>query len=264
VGAGSAMEEDAVGTLHPSKGSGAEEGDKQVLNAAARDAAEAQPTGYTLATSKVRCPATASVCRQRAEGSAEGGKGCTPWLRMGGLRRANIEETVCLHLVTSATNVPSKPQPCACCWLHDSVRLLSSCLTLTLHITHPYATPTPRTCLVPAPWPMQHSPLSPSPALSSPTAPPPFLGATQVKTPVPFLLKGSLREYQHIGLDWLVTLYKKRLNGILADEMVRGAGRGGEGGEGRGGGGQGRAGQGRAGQGRAGQGRAGGGGWAQG
>uniref|UniRef100_A0A3Q0RZ05 Helicase ATP-binding domain-containing protein n=1 Tax=Amphilophus citrinellus TaxID=61819 RepID=A0A3Q0RZ05_AMPCI len=26
-------------------------------------------------------------------------------------------------------------------------------------------------------------------------------------------------EYQHIGLDWLVTMYEKKLNGILADEM---------------------------------------------
>jgi hypothetical protein len=41
-----------------------------------------------------------------------------------------------------------------------------------------------------------------------------------VKTPVPFLLKHTLREYQHIGLDWLVSLYEKRINGILADEMV--------------------------------------------
>uniref|UniRef100_A0A7N6A3A0 E1A binding protein p400 n=1 Tax=Anabas testudineus TaxID=64144 RepID=A0A7N6A3A0_ANATE len=36
--------------------------------------------------------------------------------------------------------------------------------------------------------------------------------------PAPFLLHGSLREYQQIGVDWLVNLYKKRLNGILADE----------------------------------------------
>jgi len=43
--------------------------------------------------------------------------------------------------------------------------------------------------------------------------------ALQVKTPVPFLLKHTLREYQHIGLDWLVSLYEKRINGILADEM---------------------------------------------
>ncbi|KAH7651995.1 DNA helicase protein [Dioscorea alata] len=42
---------------------------------------------------------------------------------------------------------------------------------------------------------------------------------TKVRTKLPFLLKHSLREYQHIGLDWLVTMYEKRLNGILADEM---------------------------------------------
>eukprot|EP00210_Caulerpa_lentillifera_P000034 g33.t1 len=38
-------------------------------------------------------------------------------------------------------------------------------------------------------------------------------------TEVPFLLKHELREYQRIGLNWLVTLYQKRINGILADEM---------------------------------------------
>nr|CAD1845101.1 unnamed protein product [Ananas comosus var. bracteatus] len=42
---------------------------------------------------------------------------------------------------------------------------------------------------------------------------------TKVRTKFPFLLKHPLREYQHIGLDWLVTMYEKRLNGILADEM---------------------------------------------
>lgn len=42
---------------------------------------------------------------------------------------------------------------------------------------------------------------------------------SQVKTTVPFLLRGDLREYQHIGLEWLVTMYEKKLNGILADEM---------------------------------------------
>ena len=45
------------------------------------------------------------------------------------------------------------------------------------------------------------------------------LDTTVVKTPVPFLLKQSLREYQHVGLDWLVTLYESHLNGILADAM---------------------------------------------
>ncbi|KAJ1551727.1 swr1 complex component, partial [Nowakowskiella sp. JEL0078] len=39
------------------------------------------------------------------------------------------------------------------------------------------------------------------------------------RTPVPFLLKHSLREYQHVGLDWLVNLNANGLNGILADEM---------------------------------------------
>lgn len=45
------------------------------------------------------------------------------------------------------------------------------------------------------------------------------LSSTNVVTPVPFLLKHSLREYQHIGLDWLVTMNERKLNGILADEM---------------------------------------------
>lgn len=40
-----------------------------------------------------------------------------------------------------------------------------------------------------------------------------------VKTRIPFLLRGNLREYQVIGLDWLKTLHDKKLNGILADEM---------------------------------------------
>ena len=43
--------------------------------------------------------------------------------------------------------------------------------------------------------------------------------SSQVKTAVPSLLRGTLREYQMVGLDWLVTLYDKNLNGILADEM---------------------------------------------
>ncbi|KAJ3215020.1 swr1 complex component [Clydaea vesicula] len=38
-------------------------------------------------------------------------------------------------------------------------------------------------------------------------------------TPIPPLLKHTLRSYQHTGLDWLVGLYNKGLNGILADEM---------------------------------------------
>ncbi|XP_059614802.1 helicase domino isoform X2 [Phlebotomus argentipes] len=45
------------------------------------------------------------------------------------------------------------------------------------------------------------------------------LSSTNVVTEVPFLLKHTLREYQHIGLDWLVTMHDRKLNGILADEM---------------------------------------------
>lgn len=45
------------------------------------------------------------------------------------------------------------------------------------------------------------------------------LSTSKVSVKVPFLLKHSLREYQIIGLDWLVTLHDRKLNGILADEM---------------------------------------------
>ena len=45
------------------------------------------------------------------------------------------------------------------------------------------------------------------------------LDTTTVKTKVPFLLRHTLREYQHIGLDWMVSLFERSLNGILADEM---------------------------------------------
>ena len=40
----------------------------------------------------------------------------------------------------------------------------------------------------------------------------------QVKLTAPALLYGALRDYQKIGLDWLAKLYRKNLNGILADE----------------------------------------------
>ena len=39
------------------------------------------------------------------------------------------------------------------------------------------------------------------------------------KTLIPSLLRGTLREYQHFGLDWLAGLYSAGTNGILADEM---------------------------------------------
>merc|ERR1719461_1026821 len=37
--------------------------------------------------------------------------------------------------------------------------------------------------------------------------------------PAEMLRGGTLREYQHIGLDWLVALHENEMNGILADEM---------------------------------------------
>ncbi|XP_068168040.1 E1A-binding protein p400 isoform X2 [Antennarius striatus] len=45
-----------------------------------------------------------------------------------------------------------------------------------------------------------------------------FRTTSSTRSPAPFLLHGSLREYQQIGVDWLVNLHRKRLNGILADE----------------------------------------------
>ncbi|XP_034547235.1 E1A-binding protein p400 isoform X3 [Notolabrus celidotus] len=45
-----------------------------------------------------------------------------------------------------------------------------------------------------------------------------FRTTSSTRSPAPILLHGSLREYQQIGVDWLVNLHKKHLNGILADE----------------------------------------------
>lgn len=41
---------------------------------------------------------------------------------------------------------------------------------------------------------------------------------TVVKSDTPSLLCGTLRDYQKAGLEWLAKLYKRNLNGILADE----------------------------------------------
>ncbi|KAK4226626.1 helicase swr-1 [Podospora fimiseda] len=48
------------------------------------------------------------------------------------------------------------------------------------------------------------------------SSPPP---SNAPRTEIPFLLRGTLREYQHLGLDWLAALYANNTNGILADEM---------------------------------------------
>ncbi|KAL8782642.1 MAG: hypothetical protein Q9213_005229 [Squamulea squamosa] len=55
-----------------------------------------------------------------------------------------------------------------------------------------------------------------SQADSLPTTP---VSTKPLKTSVPSLLRGTLREYQHFGLDWLAGLYANGTNGILADEM---------------------------------------------
>ena len=36
-----------------------------------------------------------------------------------------------------------------------------------------------------------------------------------------FIGQGEMRDYQVEGLNWIVRLYHRGLNGILADEMVR-------------------------------------------
>lgn len=43
--------------------------------------------------------------------------------------------------------------------------------------------------------------------------------STTSRAEVPSLLRGTLREYQHDGLDWLANMYESETNGILADEM---------------------------------------------
>ncbi|OSC98421.1 hypothetical protein PYCCODRAFT_1439293 [Trametes coccinea BRFM310] len=41
----------------------------------------------------------------------------------------------------------------------------------------------------------------------------------QAKVKPPLLLRGTLRPYQQAGLEWLVSIHSRNLNGILADEM---------------------------------------------
>ena len=57
---------------------------------------------------------------------------------------------------------------------------------------------------------------------SAPQSPAPETEAdalTKYMVPSPVLLHGTLRSYQHAGLDWLASLYRNGTNGILADEM---------------------------------------------
>ncbi len=42
--------------------------------------------------------------------------------------------------------------------------------------------------------------------------------SSQSRSSPPALLHGPLREYQQVGVEWLASLHRKKLNGILADE----------------------------------------------
>ncbi|KDQ56398.1 hypothetical protein JAAARDRAFT_311064 [Jaapia argillacea MUCL 33604] len=57
------------------------------------------------------------------------------------------------------------------------------------------------------------------PAYLKPFAVAPVDWDSQDKIKPPLLLRGSLRPYQHSGLEWLASLHVNNLNGILADEM---------------------------------------------
>ncbi|KAJ9210512.1 hypothetical protein DTO166G4_7897 [Paecilomyces variotii] len=66
------------------------------------------------------------------------------------------------------------------------------------------------------------APLATSDAVIARAGSPHTVGSTAtpgLKTAIPHLLRGTLREYQHFGLDWLAGLYTNHINGILADEM---------------------------------------------
>ncbi|KAI9183690.1 swr1 complex component [Blastocladiella emersonii ATCC 22665] len=55
-------------------------------------------------------------------------------------------------------------------------------------------------------------------ASSAPPPPPPTSSVPRADIQ-PSLLTGTLREYQQAGVNWLVTLYESKTNGVLADEM---------------------------------------------
>ena len=84
-------------------------------------------------------------------------------------------------------------------------------------------------CVATAPSPNRPSPLAIAASVDEPmemevegeheSLPPTPVSSKPLKTQVPCLIRGTLREYQHYGLDWLVGLYDSKTNGILADEM---------------------------------------------
>ena len=76
----------------------------------------------------------------------------------------------------------------------------------------------PRTSATKASEMESFSSVDPRPESQNPATPSDQKPST-IKTPVPSLLRGTLRVYQHEGLDWLADLYANNRNGILADEM---------------------------------------------
>ncbi|KAK4551874.1 swr1 complex component [Recurvomyces mirabilis] len=56
-------------------------------------------------------------------------------------------------------------------------------------------------------------------APQSPGSAEPLASTLKHMVPIPSLLRGTLRSYQHAGLDWLASLHRNGTNGILADEM---------------------------------------------
>lgn len=54
---------------------------------------------------------------------------------------------------------------------------------------------------------------------ADPSQPPTPAEPTGTRVPIPSLLRATLRDYQHEGLDWLANLYANGRSGILADEM---------------------------------------------
>lgn len=61
------------------------------------------------------------------------------------------------------------------------------------------------------------------PAYLRPYAVTPVDWDPQSKVKPPPLLRGTLRPYQHAGLEWLASIHGSNLNGILADEMGLGS-----------------------------------------
>lgn len=115
-----------------------------------------------------------------------------------------------------ATPVTASEEPQAEAYAAKDAQTLGHALTTNDHQTHGSVVDQ----TLEKPHERQASPPANIKALvkdvSLPTTP---VSTNPIKTPIPSLLRGTLREYQHYGLDWLAGLYAIGNNGILADEM---------------------------------------------